>query len=155
MCLFGAGTQVWSLAWYGGLRIRLCCSWGSNLIPGLELHMPQVAKKQKQRNKQTKQKPHHLWCASYPLGYPILCSCLPYNCLTVQHYRFLFGQTWDRIQASTLMRWSLWLSLNHSNVGWLICSVGYENHVRGLLEEPGRCWKYTGCPNFCEPRGSV
>ena len=50
-----AGTQVQSLAWHSGLRILhgptcsvgLNCGW--NMTPGLELHMPQGAKKEKKK----------------------------------------------------------------------------------------------------------
>ena len=35
-CLGSAGMQVQSLARHSGLRIQCCCSFGSDLIPGLE-----------------------------------------------------------------------------------------------------------------------
>ena len=55
--LGSTGTQVRSLAWHSGLRIwcccscSLCCSGGSNLIPGLELHMPWGSQKEKKKKK--------------------------------------------------------------------------------------------------------
>ena len=47
------GTQVWFLALYSGLRIQCCCGLGckcgTNLIPGLELHMPWGSQKRKKK----------------------------------------------------------------------------------------------------------